>query len=460
MAPTEGGHFAARSGDTANHDAQNPLSNRSGRKPYDWLEDSSYSQNSTFSSDELLSLTSEGLEQLQQHPGYSSQFARVAPESTGPAQRTDHQLQRLSQHAPQRIVLPNRRRRTGTIIGLIVGIILIAITAVCCYLFVFPKIVGYDFYAATTSDNDIDQEIGASITLLAKSDEMVVPMDNLVQAPIDASSTKEIDEVLGRKEEALAALTQAQEHIDRAGGTAHPTEEQRKVIQHVLSAIQARQQMIESGSHILAADKAIAASQADLVQSYKLMVDADEHARKALEASNEYAEARNKAAEEARSTGEITTSKEDLQAKADEATDNSKKALEAIKHASELVAEVHKKYPEPEVLAIKEYLDERVKAMTLSSEADQLVSDGKLEEAQAKIEEYNKLDAHVTELSNKIADDPSQLLLSVYERLTKADLTTYTQAREKAAESDAVIRTHQGVRISPQGTKIDDTQKK
>lgn len=467
MSATTGGHFAPRDGARRQTDVSASSSSNDARKPYAWLDDDAPSSPS-ISDEPLLSLTNEGLDQLHQHPGYSAQFPRIHADDArlfddvGAAQATQTvPAQSSASFVPtRRVPVTHKRKRTGTIVGLTVALICIVAIAAACYIWVIPRIMGYDFRAVDAADNEIDQEINASIYQLTKADETIVPMDNLVQASIDSSSVKDIDGVLAKKAEAASDLAEAQGHVDKAGSLPNPTDDQRKIIRNIQTSIKARQQMLDSGARILEADKAIAGSQSDLNESYKLMVQADESARKALEAGNQYAELRNQAAQEALQTGEVHAPTEELQAKADEAASHSKEALDTITKALNLVTEVHKRYPGPEILAIQDYLDERVKAMTLSSEADQLVAEGKLEEAQAKIDEYNQMDAHVTELSSKIADDPSKLLSAVYERLTKTDLTTYNSVRATAAESDAAIRAYQGIHVSPQGMRVEDAQQK
>lgn len=323
---------------------------------------------------------------------------------------------------------PHRRRarprgRVATPLGLRVLIVVLVVGALGG--------AGYLLWSHFSSASRAKAELGDAIDCVAQADAAIVPLNEAVSSQIggDTSSHEGLSEKI---DFATSLLTEASSHLERAQALAdHLDDSGREVLDALSASIEARRGMIGAGEVIVDVDDAVSSALGLLGQARDRLESADEKAKSASDAANEYARFL---------AGEQTQIQD-----ANVAVSLDNEAASLIAEASDLLGKAKQAFGDADYAVYESYVAKRAEAAQLMLDADSAVVSGDFERAGQLVSQYNAADAEAATFAATLPANLSDIFVDSYARLTSAERQKYAESAAKAADADAVVRKYQGV---------------
>ena len=276
-------------------------------------------------------------------------------------------------------------------------------------------------------------ELRDAIDCVTRADEAIVPLNEAVSEQIgDTGASSETDDLSVKIDSATELLTEAQGHLERARALRdHLDDRGRETLDALDSSISARRGMVGAGEVIVDVDDAVSSSLDLLGQVMAKLSAADEKAKAATNAANEYARYL---------AGEQTPTQD-----ANVPVSLDDEAIALVDGASDLLSQAKQAFGDADYSVFEAYVSKRSEALHLMLDADSAVLSGDFEKAGQLVSQYNEADAAAADLATAIPSNLSDVFMEPYARLTSAEREKYAQSASQAAEADVVIRRYQGV---------------
>ena len=309
------------------------------------------------------------------------------------------------------VVRRKRRRSRARVFSVVAGIAIVGAVGV----FAYTEISRY-----MADQNQMVSMLSESLQAIEATDETVIAMDKLVMQPINEQDTTEYDQIsadiaaVGEQlDAAYANAQQAGEHLVNA--------RDHEAANQAMTAIAARQEMIEQGSRLMEEGSVAQQAADNMAQAWNLILEADTLTQDA---------------------GKLVT--DTTEANVTASMDKTNQAIEKFKEAQELVSWVVSNYPAADVSGYATYLEKRIEGQeaALDSDAAMLLMD------RGSAEEMNQVlydcDSEAAQIAQGFPDDPTKPVLDAYQANSEELRGKYLQARSQAASADAYLRDYLG----------------
>lgn len=323
---------------------------------------------------------------------------------------------------------PKEHKRSGLTLPMRLGIIVLTVGLLGTGAFFITRYFNGSW--------NVKQAINASISAIEESDEGIVALNELVSSTVDevtgidtsnlSENMQVSEEKLNQAEDYLAQASELDEFMD---------DNQRAICEALRSSIDARRSMISAGEEIVSVDTKVGQARSLLDQTIEKALAADEKSREATQAANEYA---------LYLTGNTETSVTD----ANVAVNLDNEAIALLGESEGLLASAKEAFGDADYTLYETYLVKRKEAAQLMLDADNAVVSGDFAATSEKTNSYNNADAAAAEAAAALPASTADIFSELYTSITASSRAAYTEAAQKAAEADALIRHYQGVSVS------------
>jgi hypothetical protein len=306
--------------------------------------------------------------------------------------------------APTRASRNNSARKNRPWLTAITIVVIVVALAGLGYL-------GYQFERGRRAEAKLD----TAADLLASVEDDVLAIDAVAQAEITSELATAAADAIGLVEatkatiaEAAAVVEEARPDLpDDALGLADALEQ----------AASSRVEMLIVVPQVLEADLGVASALGPADEAWALVAEAEAFAQRASAEFNRHTAAGVKAS-----------------------TENSTKAQDKLTAAASALATATASFPPADLTPFTEYVAAKAALLKSSKEIDALWLAGKIENANAKLDAYNKQDQAVVALAKKLPTSPRTVIADAYDAATASALERYFAARDSARAADGVIR--------------------
>ena len=267
-----------------------------------------------------------------------------------------------------------------------------------------------------TQRQNAEAGLAAAAGLLEEAESDLLAVDEAVQSAVSSEIATQAAEALVLADSVRAQAVAARDALDALEPDL--PDDLAALADALKSSAQARIEMMDEAPIILDADYRAARAIPHADQAVAEIKAAEELAAKAAAEFNKHTEAGVKA-----STEHTTRMRERLQAARSE--------LETA--TVEL--------PDADFGPFLEYIDAKIDLVADSQRIDKLWLDGKIEESNKLLEEYNKRDAEIVAMAADLPASVRDPIVDAYERLTAEASDRYYAARELARKAGEDVRT-------------------
>lgn len=308
----------------------------------------------------------------------------------------------------------HRRKRRRARVRIITGAIVVAIVGAFGF-FAFAEVSRY-----MADQNQTLALLDEALQTIETTDETIVAMDELVMKPIDEQDTQTLDSITSQladtSKQLDAALTQAQYASENLVNA-----RQREAANQAITAITARQEMINEGRQLVEEGKRAQQAADNMNEAWPLILEADALTQDAGNLVAYTTEAN------------VTTS-----------MDKTNQAIEKFKEAQKKIQWVVDNYPAADVSAYATYLERRIEGQeaALDSDAAMLLMDR--DTAEEKNQVLYDCDSEAAQIAQGFSEDPTEPVVSAYQANSEELREKYLQARSQAASADTYLRDYLG----------------
>lgn len=271
------------------------------------------------------------------------------------------------------------------------------------------------YYENLTTRRLAVERLDEATALVEAADQVVLDVDEVVRAEIDAEVGEQATEVAPRVPGAIDELTEALALIEEA--LRDLPDEELAYAAALEASAKARLEMLEQAEVILKANEKAAAVLEPATNAWDLVLEAEELSSEAVDEYNKL-------------TREGVTRSSELTAE----------SREKVVKAKGLFSEAATGFPEADLADYVEYCDAKLNALEISKQADEAWLAGRPEEANRLGEEYNQAETELVERVEGLPASPSEPIAAAYEELAGEATEAYFEARSRATEADAYLR--------------------
>lgn len=337
----------------------------------------------------------------------------------------------------------NKKRNASIALGILAALLVIALVVIAYF---FTKASGQMSDAQLGAD-----AISETISHVSASDDVVVELDKALQNPeqIDQNALSTASQ---KFENANAQLTQAQTTLNTAKEHySSMSDQQKNVVNALQKSIDGRKNMLAAAQPLLQNFVVQGSLLEQATELYRQILLGDQQVRDAIDKAKEFANSQeseaNKAVEAASKGQKASESSSESTLTAQAIVDLDKEALKTFEGALTMLQSMKESPANINLDAVETYLNKKLEAVNLLIETDQAISDKKVENAIAKVGEYNAKDVEVVDAAGVLPKTPNDLV-GLNPGNTSQLVSQYTDARKVAAEADAVIREYQQVGVT------------
>lgn len=294
------------------------------------------------------------------------------------------------------------RRRTTMVVGFIAAVLLAAGVAA--------------LVAGRTASNRIGAErrLERAMDRLRDADEVVVAVDETLAAPIDSPSATPVRELTIRFPDARRRLEDAISLAEDARRGL--PESKRQVAAQVALGARARLDMLDAAEPLLAAREDAAAALQPAREGWDSLRRAESLTTSATERFNRHTKA-------------------DVSASAQ----LSERAAAAVASATASLEMAESRMPSASIEPYIEYARDRAELVRRSRDIDDLWLAGRVEEANTRLEAFNREERRLVERARELTGTPTQAIADAYETATASPARRYYRARGRAQRADMRI---------------------
>lgn len=283
-------------------------------------------------------------------------------------------------------------------------------------LLVFVLLAGGFFgYRALDRTRTARRHVDEAARLLSEAEPSVIAVDAAVRSEITTALIATAAEARTSASDALSLLTQAREELALAGAAL--AEADRPLAAALSESVRARSTMMNEGMAILQVDERAAAVLEPARTAWVLAAGAETLTVDAVAQYNKH-------------------TKEGVE----QSTVLTKQAASAYSTARSLLEPLKTDMPEADMTPFLGYLDARLKLIVQSQKIDAAWLAGKVADANTLLDAYNAEEEKVVKLAEALPGTPVSTLSAAYDRLTKAGMGRYFEARDAAREADALVK--------------------
>lgn len=283
-------------------------------------------------------------------------------------------------------------------------------------LLVFVLLAGGFFgYRALDRTRAARRHVDEAARLLSEAEPSVIAVDAAVRSEITTALIATAAEARTSASDALRLLTQAREELALAGAAL--AEADRPLAAALSESVRARSTMMNEGMAILQVDERAAAVLEPARTAWVLAAGAETLTVDAVAQYNKH-----------------------TKAGVEQSTVLSKQAASAYSTARSLLEPLKTDMPEADMTPFLGYLDARLKLIVQSQKIDAAWLAGKVADANTLLDAYNAEEEKVVKLAEALPGTPVSTLSAAYDRLTKAGMGRYFEARDAAREADALVK--------------------
>ena len=269
---------------------------------------------------------------------------------------------------------------------------------------------------AHTRRQNAEAGLAAAASLLEEAESDLLIVDEAVQAVVSSEIATQAAEALVLADSVRAQAVAARDALDAMGPDL--PEDLAALAEALRISAQARIEMMDEAPVILDADYRAAMAIPHADRAVAEIKAAEERAAKAAAEFNKHTEAGVKA-----STEHTTRMREHLQA-----------ARSELETATVQL-------PDADFGPFLDYIDAKIELVAESQRIDKLWLDGKIEESNKLLDEYNKRDAEIVAMAADLPASVRDPIADAYERLTADARDRYYAARERARKAGEDVRT-------------------
>lgn len=271
------------------------------------------------------------------------------------------------------------------------------------------------YYETTQARNAAIERLNEATALVESADDVVLAVDAVVRAEIDADVGEQAaelqDELPGAREELSSAIRLiGQARVDLP-------DDELVYAQALEDSALARIDMLDDASTILEYNVKAAAALDPALDAWSLVVEAGDLSIQAVESYNELT--RESVTRSAELTGE---------------------AAEKVREAQALFSEAATGFPEVDFEPYLEYCAEKLAALEISKEANEAYLADRPEAANELSQRYNEAEQALAELAAELPASPAELIANGYERYAAEATEDYFDARARATDADGRLR--------------------
>ncbi|MCL1797231.1 MAG: hypothetical protein FWG24_02795 [Eggerthellaceae bacterium] len=303
----------------------------------------------------------------------------------------------------------SRRKQQAlvTVFSLVMGAGLLAAGG----LFVYTELTNHQRQVSF-----LDQSLGR----IKEADEVVVTLDELVNAPAGTADTEAISKVLDLVPETYTTLDDAEALAQQASANMR-TSSDKEAADQAISAIEARREMLDLGTVLLQADLALEEATPYMAQAWDRLLKADSIAREAAALVTD------------------STNENVLASKA-----KSEEALDLLYEVAYMLNELASSSIAPDLELQINYVNKRVEAMQCAIASNDAILAQDRPTAEAQNAAYNKADDEAAQLARDLPNVPTEPIALAHQTNTENLRDTYADVRLKASMADAFLRDYLG----------------
>lgn len=284
---------------------------------------------------------------------------------------------------------------------------------------IFIALAAAGVYAASVfqeQQEDFSGRINGLVERLKTVDETLVVVDGLMEDPLSAEQASQRSEILDKTPQLTSELNRVSVDAQTLS-IAQLTDQEKVVVGQINEAAQARRAMLAAAQEafLYSSDAATQVNRANA--AWNDVLDADQLARDAISEANKA------------TTQEATQQSLD---KIDRAREGFTGALSELRDFSQSYG--------IELDDQIAYLEKKVESLDYAVETSEALLSGNRDAAQSANESYNKADAEAAKMAGDLPPSIGDLVSERYEKGVVPYQSAYTEARNRAIQTDSIIR--------------------
>ncbi len=303
------------------------------------------------------------------------------------------------------------KRKTLRVVNVIVSVVLV-VAAI--------GFGGSYWYKQSIATKSVDATLDEALGLIERSDDVVVSMDEVLNASVDDAALDTMKDLIEKSPLAESYLDRAMNKVQEAESV-NSSDALGEKKQRIIDDINARGDLIEKGKTLMNADVSA------------------KRALNALEQAHEYVLIGDSLAVDAAKLVANTT-EENVSA----SVSKSNQAIEQFQAARKLLNDAKSYSPNADLQLYYDYLNARIQAQQYALESDDAITRQNRAEAESNNNLANETEKEAAALAQGFPDVFSQPVLDAYEKDTEQDRSAYDDARSRAALADAYLRDYLG----------------
>ncbi len=297
------------------------------------------------------------------------------------------------------------RRSPAKVITIVVGI-LVALALIAA--------AGLYGYRETTAREAALEQLAEAVELMQRADEVVIEVDEVVRAEIDAELGAKASELTTSVADAERDLRRSIEMLGEAR-PALPDERTAEADALVRSA-RARLEMLASARPLLEANTRVARALEAALEGWELLLEGEDLSEQAVTEYNKL-------------TKEAAARSQELNTQAET----------KLTEARRLLKEAHGILEEAGVDAFVAYVEEKLLLIGLSKQADAAYLAGRPADANKLSDQFNAKEKELVEKIKELPETPAAAIANAYEKIAGDATDEYFRARDEAAKADAAL---------------------
>ncbi len=255
-----------------------------------------------------------------------------------------------------------------------------------------------------------------AVELMAEAEDALVEIDAVVRSEITSALETRAASALETRPDALEAVKEANALLTEA--LPDLPDEDVPLAEALLDGAEAREQMLTEAEVILEANVKASGAVGPARDAWTAVGEAEQLSQDAVKEYNKHTEAGVK-----------------------QSTALTDQAIARLTAARSLLETATATFPQADMAAFVTYLDDRIALLQTSKKIDSTWLAGKVEEANAMLDAYNKQEAALIEQAKQLPESPTAVVAAAYETAAGEATENYYAARDAAEAADERIRT-------------------